>query len=296
MKIIDLFSGIGGFSLAGHKMGWETSLFCEIAKFPQEVLKKNFPGIPIHDDITTLNKEKIYHYDPSIDPTKSILTGGFPCQPFSTAGKRLGEKDNRYLWPEMCRIIREFQPAWVVGENVGRIVQMDEGRTLERILFELESEGYNLQVFLIPACSLGAIHRRDRIWIIANSNRLNARSQVRGKPEKTKGVQEKYWKEYSTGNGTSRKGNDIGKNKNTRVEFGGISGGKFSYIRPPIEPAVCRGDNGISGWVDGRKLSPKTHTQERLKSLGNAIVHQIAHQIFEAIKAYEEIKKDGSRS
>lgn len=155
MKMLDLFSGIGGFSLAGQWAGIETVQFVEKDLFCQKVLAKNFPNVPIHDDIKT------FHYDGAVD----LITGGFPCQPFSCAGKKQGSKDDRYLWPEMLRVIRECQPTWVIAENVPGIIPM-----LDPILESLENENYSWQAFLIPASAVHAPHKRERLWIVAHRN------------------------------------------------------------------------------------------------------------------------------
>lgn len=170
MQVIDLFSGIGGFSLAAQWMGWETVQFCEINPYCQEVLEKNFPGVPIHDDIKTLTREKIEksgRWDPR---RRTILVGGFPCQPYSLSGERRGNDDDRALWPEMLRVVREVRPDWVVGENVAGILSMDGGRVFEGILLDLEDAGYSWEVYVIPACGVGAPHRRDRVWIVAHAD------------------------------------------------------------------------------------------------------------------------------
>jgi len=160
VKHLDLFSGIGGFALAADWV-WgaehEIVSFCEIESFCQKVLKKHWPDVPIHDDIKTLKGDKYGTID--------LITGGFPCQSFSVAGKRRGKNDDRYLWPEMFRIIQEARPRWVIGENVTGIINM----ALDEVLSDLESEGYEAQTFIIPACSQNAPHRRDRVWIVANS-------------------------------------------------------------------------------------------------------------------------------
>jgi len=154
---IDLFSGVGGFTLAAEWAGFKTIAFCEKEKFCQKVLKKHWPGIPIIEEIR------------DVDGTKyrgaTLLTGGFPCQPFSVAGKRKGKEDDRYLWPEMFRVISEARPCWILAENVPGIFHM----ALDTVLADLEGEGYTTGTFIIPACGLNAPHRRNRIWIIANS-------------------------------------------------------------------------------------------------------------------------------
>ena len=157
MRHGSLFSGIGGFDLASEWMGWENVFQVEIDDYCQKVLAKNFLNVKRYGDI------KEFKGQPgSVD----ILTGGFPCQSFSHAGKRKGKSDDRWLWPEYLRIIREIKPAYVVGENVAGLISMEDGKTLEGIFTDLEGEGYEIESFIIPAFSVGAIHRRDRIWII----------------------------------------------------------------------------------------------------------------------------------
>ncbi len=165
LKMLDLFSGIGGISLAAQWAGIETVAFCEINGFCQKVLNKNFPGVPIHDDIKTLTKQTLIEMGVEDGPV-DIISGGFPCQPFSVAGKRRGAEDDRYLWPEMLRVISECKPNWVVGENVANILNMG----IETVLSDLEDLGYEVQIFIIPACSVDAPHQRKRVFIVANSN------------------------------------------------------------------------------------------------------------------------------
>lgn len=168
MQIIDTFSGIGGFSLAGSWMGWRTIQFCEIDPWCHKVLKKHWPNVPIHTDINTLTSE-IIKQSPLYDANEqTVVTGGVPCQPASTAGKRRGESDERWLWPQTIEFIGEFKPTFAVLENVAGLVSMENGKTLDRILSDLEDEGYTTEQVIIPACAVGAWHRRDRIWIIAH--------------------------------------------------------------------------------------------------------------------------------
>jgi DNA (cytosine-5)-methyltransferase 1 len=170
MKVLDLFSGIGGFSLGLKRAGMHTVAFCEIDKFCQKVLSKHWPDVPIYDDIKTLTSERLEQ--DGIEPI-DVICGGFPCQPFSVAGQKKGTADNRDLWPEMFRLIKECQPTWVIGENVAGFVNME----LERTALDLESEGYEVQPLVIPACAIGAPHRRDRVWIIAYSNSQDVERQ-----------------------------------------------------------------------------------------------------------------------
>ncbi|MGR3218610.1 MAG: DNA (cytosine-5-)-methyltransferase [Candidatus Anammoxibacter sp.] len=153
-----MFSGIGGFSLGLERAGMETVALCELEDYPVSILNKHWPDIKVHRDIRKLDGKQ---YRDSVD----LVCGGFPCQPFSVAGKQGGYEDDRHLWPEMFRIIKECKPTWVIGENVAGFVKM----ALDDVLLDLEAEGYATQSFVIPACAVGAIHRRDRVWIIGYS-------------------------------------------------------------------------------------------------------------------------------
>jgi len=159
MRHLDLFSGIGGFALGLNRAGFETVAFCEIDLFCQRVLKKHWPEVPIIEDVKDAEKfDAIGEVD--------IITGGYPCQPFSAAGLRRGHNDDRHLWPAMFEIIKRKRPAWVIGENVAGHISMG----LDEVLTDLEAEGYQARAFVIPACAVNAAHRRDRLWIIANAN------------------------------------------------------------------------------------------------------------------------------
>ena len=172
MKHGSLFSGIGGFDLAAEWMGWENIFHCEIANFPRKILKYHFPKSICYEDI---KKTDFTKHRGEID----IISGGFPCQPYSNAGKRRGKEDDRHLWPEMLRVIREVQPCFVVGENVAGLLSWNNGMVFHEIITDLENEGYETQAFLIPACATNAPHRRDRIWFVAHS-KSNGRHE-RGK-------------------------------------------------------------------------------------------------------------------
>ena len=171
MKHGSLFSGIGGFDLAAEWMGWENVFHCEIAEFPRKVLKYHFPKSICYEDI---KKTDFTKHRGEID----IISGGFPCQPYSNAGKRKGKEDDRHLWPEMLRVIREVQPRFVVGENVSGLLTWNNGMVFHEIIADLENEGYETQAFLIPACATNAIHRRDRIWFVAHSNGTEQRNDI----------------------------------------------------------------------------------------------------------------------
>ena len=186
MRHLDLFSGIGGFALAASWVwgeNYEIISFVEIDEFCQNILKKHWPDVPVHDDIRTLNSEKIMACAARFQQGRhkqrpqrqragqggesiNLLTGGFPCQPYSVAGKRRGAADDRALWPQMHRVIRECRPRWVIGENVAGIVNME----LDTVFIDLENAGYTVESFIIPACAVDAPHRRDRVWIVAHRN------------------------------------------------------------------------------------------------------------------------------
>ena len=161
LKVLDLFSGIGGFSLGLHSTGiFETTKFVEFDSFCQKVLNKNFPNIPIEGDIRNVKGQEF---------EADVITGGFPCQPFSVAGKQKGTNDNRYLWPEMFRLIKEIKPEFVIGENVQGLINLQNGMVLRQVQDQLEGEGFEVQCFLIPASGIGAWHQRNRVWIVGHS-------------------------------------------------------------------------------------------------------------------------------
>ena len=166
-----LFSGIGGFDLAAEWSGFTNLFNCEWEEFPRKVLKHHFPNAEQFGDIKEFNATT---YSGRID----ILSGGFPCQPFSVAGKRKGTEDERYLWKEMFRVIRECQPRWVVGENVRGLVNWSDGLVFETCCSDLEALGYSVQSFIVPACAVNAPHRRDRVWIVAHSDNIRTSSRL----------------------------------------------------------------------------------------------------------------------
>lgn len=229
LQTLDLFSGIGGFSLGLERTGgYRTVAFCEKDEFCQQVLKKHWPNIPLFKDIRQLQGADIEgHID--------VICGGYPCQPFSDAGKREGAEDDRHLWPEMYRLIQEIRPTWVIGENVIGHVQMG----LNEVLSDLEKEGYQYSVFIIPACAVDAPHRRDRVWIIANV----AHTEITGLERRE----------------NSRRA------RPKQPRFRKSSGAEPHQWLP--EPAIRRVDNGIPRRVD------------RLKALGNAVVPQVVEKI-----------------
>ena len=184
LKVLDLFSGIGGFALGLDSTGiFETVKFVEKDKYCQKVLQKNFPNIPIEEDIKNVEGK---------EGDADVVVGGFPCQPMSVAGKRKGTDDDRYLWPEMFRLIKQIKPQFVIGENVQGIINIQNGMVLRQVQDDLESEGFEVQCFLIPASGIGAWHQRYRVWIVGHSehNGLLASKIKRRNTETATGTQE----------------------------------------------------------------------------------------------------------
>jgi DNA-cytosine methyltransferase len=211
LKLLDLFSGIGGFSLGLESTGYfETIAFVEKDKFCQQVLKKNFKDIPIESEVRNVKGER-YAAD--------IITGGFPCQPFSVAGKRRGTDDDRYLWDETIRIIRECKPRWFIGENVEGIINIQDGLVLRQVQDDLEKEGFQVQCLVIPASGIGAWHQRKRVWIIAHSNSNRDRHEIRGSNGEEKEIQREYRKKDNTTGKSFRADTNV-PNSNSRRSIG----------------------------------------------------------------------------
>ena len=210
MKVLDLFSGIGGFSLGLESTGhFRTVAFCEIDKFCKLILDKHWKGTKVYDDIKTITKKQ-FEEDGTEFP--DIITGGFPCQPFSVAGKQQGTSDSRHLWPEMFRVIKEFAPRWVIGENVKGLTNIQDGVVFETVCSDLEGEGYEVRTFNIPAAGVQAPHRRERIWIVAHAKRFNERKSIRGSDETQNRIQEEHRQNDSTTRESSRTGSVWGTN------------------------------------------------------------------------------------
>lgn len=238
MTHASLFSGIGGFDLSAQWMGWENLFQVEIDDYCHKVLAKNFPNVKRYGDIKLFNGKE---WTGKVD----VLTGGFPCQSFSTAGKRKGTEDNRYLWPEMLRVIKEVRPSFIVGENVYGLVNWSRGMVFDQVQADLENEGYQVAPVVLPACAVNAPHRRDRIWFVAHSN--STRVQRREASRHIEG-------EWEIQN---------------ELAFGHHQ--PHDWFNFPTQSPVCGRNDGISNRVD------------RLKALGNAIVPQVAFEIFKAI-------------
>ena len=351
-----LFSGIGGFDLAAEWMGWKNIFHCEWNEFGQRVLKHYWPNADTLHDITKTDFTK---YAGSID----IISGGFPCQPYSSAGKRLGKEDERHLWPEMLRAIREIKPTWFVGENVRGLVNWNGGLVFDEVQSDLEAEEYEVQPFLLPAAAVNAPHRRDRVWFVAYSKHNRYWGKKREKLAKENGIQEKHRQEWSWA-GMSKRTSSTNKRlqQSNRIynkqhatntdsvrlqqcknsaEMGGRqsqvwgAGSEFADAikaddekwattntdRPsserrnsktkekrkeqerrikslsqhtswqvfPTKPPICGGDDGIPRELDSITF-PKWRN-ESIKAYGNAIVPQVALQIFKTIEQYENIKR-----
>ncbi len=190
LKLLDLFSGIGGFSLGLESTGYfETIGFVEKDKFCQQVLKKNFKDIPIESEVRNVKGERY---------TADILTSGFPCQPFSVAGKRRGTEDDRFLWGETIRVIRECKPRWFIGENVEGIINIQEGMVLRQVQDALEKEGFEVQCLVIPASGIGAWHQRKRVWIVAHSDSNRDRHEISRSNGEEKEIQREHRKKDSS--------------------------------------------------------------------------------------------------
>lgn len=213
LNIVDLFSGIGGFSLGLHRADprFKTIAFCEIEPFCQEVLKQNFPGVTLYNDIK----------DTKITDPTFLVCGGFPCQGFSQAGLQRGTEDDRYLWGEMFDVIKHTKPRWVIAENVRGIVTTQDGLAFNQVHSDLESENYEVQTFNLPAICKGAWHKRERIWFIANTNSNQYWSKIRGVEREKKEIQREYREKDSTTRKFSRTDNGpITTNTNSGEQFG----------------------------------------------------------------------------
>ena len=289
LKVLDLFSGIGGFSLGLERTGgFETVAFCEIEPFPRRVLAKHWPNIPCFDDVRKLTGADIGPVD--------VICGGYPCQPFSTAGKRQGAEDDRHLWPEFMRLVAELRPAWVIGENVAGHISMG----LDDVLADLEAEGYACRTFVIPACAVGASHRRDRVWTVAHAESRDVQRvsrTVRGE----NGRQGKELRAEFGGAGDARKAvaDPIGGGRpgqgqpfNASDQAAGGKGQADELVNGgqrterSLEPGMGGVADGFSCWLDEPRERVKAGVKDRaprLKALGNAVHPDIPMMIGRAI-------------
>jgi DNA (cytosine-5)-methyltransferase 1 len=278
MRHGSLFSGIGGFDLASEWMGWENKFHCEWNEFGQKVLKHYWPKSEFYGDIT---KTDFTIWNGRID----ILTGGFPCQPYSQAGKRLGKEDERHLWPEMLRAIREIQPRWVVGENVFGLVNWNAGMVFDEVQADLEAEGYEVQPYVLPAVAVNAPHRRDRIWFVAHRQVIRSTFCIMGEKKSPKQIQSGYNVDGLVNMGIATDSRLFRREEQKQQATRIIKRGEWDGF--PTQPPVCGGDDGLPTQLDGITF-PKWRN-ESIKAYGNAIVPQVAYQIFKAIQAYEEL-------
>jgi DNA (cytosine-5)-methyltransferase 1 len=287
MTHASLFSGIGGFDLAAEWMGWENVFHCEYDPFCQRVLAHHFPNSKLYDDVRTFDATK---YRGRID----VLSGGFPCQPFSVAGQRKGTDDERHLWPEMLRIIREVQPRYVLGENVRGLLNWSDGLVFEQVCTDLEAAGYEVTPYILPACAVNAPHRRDRVWFVAYSNHFRTCTrlgEVQGAdgevPERNDDAQPCYASSRNAANTDSTtverqrvcRPGERKPNRRNRCEI------RNPWETFPTVAPICGPDDGISRRMDGITF-PKWRS-ESIKSYGNAIVPQVALQIFKSIHETE---------
>lgn len=254
---LSLFSGIGGLDLAAEWAGIQTVGQCEWADYPTKVLEKHWPDVPRWRNIRTLTKESFY--ERTGRRTVDIISGGFPCQPFSVAGKQRGKEDDRYLWPEMVRVIQELRPTWVVGENVAGIVRM----ALPDILSELESIGYRTRTFLIPACAVGARHVRYRVAIVgyAEHNGLSS-ATITGGVEKTGRGQQEGEKTPGELEGTGRP-----RNSKIMANTEGQTEGRLSSGKKTEKPGFGSSSQNVADTNGKRELQQAGYQQ----NIGNGI-------------------------
>lgn len=268
---LDLFSGIGGFSLGLERAGMHTVAFCEIDPYCRRVLAKHWPHTPIHEDIRKLTADAVGPVD--------LICGGYPCQPFSVAGKRGGEKDDRHLWPEMARLVDECRPAWVLGENVAGHISMG----LDEVLSDLEGMDYAARAFVIPAAAVDAHHRRDRVWVVAHSSvNGDAESGELGAVAHSDTGQRKWtddkiragWNAADDGGEAVADADDAGCEQQWRPQS-----------EPAQHEAVERGSRWLAEPGVGRVAHGVPKRVDRLRALGNAVVPQVVEVIGRAIIA-----------
>ena len=289
-----LFSGIGGFDLAAKWMGWNNIFQVEIDPWCQKLLKQHYPDAKKFTDIREFDGRQ---FTGQLD----IISGGFPCQPYSAAGQRKGKEDSRHLWPEMLRIIQEVQPRWVVGENVRGLINWNGGLVFDEVQSDLESAGYEVQPFLLPAAGVNAPHQRERIWFIAHSKMSKckqSRNSWQGRDgltnfctskiitnaackqyeRKNKGrFQSLIFRGFENDSNTNSKGREKFNATTITERQGQRTGRDFDcWDEWTTEPPVCGMDDGVSNRV------------HRIKGLGNAVVPQVVYRIFQTIQKMQD--------
>ena len=280
LQHLDLFSGIGGFSLGLEATGgFETKAFCDIEKYPRQVLQKHWPHVKQYEDIKELNYERLKADGiDSID----IITGGYPCQPFSIAGRQKGEQDPRHLWPEYFRLVKELRPTWVIGENVSGHIKLG----LDTVIEDLESEDYSVRPFSISASSIGANHQRERIWILAHSRRSQwPRAELRGENENE--TRQENANQFERSSSTSEV--DVANTNDERLQRQWQSRNQFTSRFNSSRESSEEGQGTVGqGWWEsepnmGRVAHGIPKRVDRLKSLGNSLVPQIPYYIGKTI-------------
>ena len=288
LQHLDLFSGIGGFSLGLEATGgFETKAFCDIEKYPRQVLQKHWPHVKQYEDIKELNYERLKADGiDSID----IITGGYPCQPFSIAGRKKGEEDPRHLWPEYFRLVKELRPTWVIGENVSGHIKLG----LDTVIEDLESEDYAVRPFSISASSIGANHQRERIWILAHSRRSQwPRAEQRGENENE--TRKENANQFERSSSTSEV--DVANTNDERLQRQWQSRNQFTPRFNSSRESSEEGQGTVGqGWWEsepnmGRVAHGIPKRVDRLKSLGNSLVPQIPYYIGKTILEVMAIEK-----
>ena len=280
LQHLDLFSGIGGFSLGLEATGgFETKAFCDIEEYPRQVLQKHWPHVKQYKDIKELTYDKLKADGiDSID----IITGGYPCQPFSIAGRQKGEQDSRHLWPEYFRLVKELRPTWVIGENVSGHIKLG----LDTVIEDLESEDYSVRPFSISASSIGANHQRERIWILAHSRRSQwPRAEQRGENENE--TRQENANQFERSSSTSEV--DVANTNDERLQRQWQSRNQFTPRFNSSRESSEEGQRTMGqGWWEsepnmGRVAHGVPKRVDRLKSLGNSLIPQIPYYIGKTI-------------
>jgi DNA (cytosine-5)-methyltransferase 1 len=296
MKVLDLFAGIGGFTLGLERAGFETVAFCEIEPYAQKVLKKHWPGVPIYDDVRQLTAERLASDGIGVD----VITGGFPCQDISTAGRQAGIDGERSgLWSEIARLISELQPRYAIMENVTNLVSGDSGRWFGRVLGDLAEIGYDAEWHCIPASAIGAHHHRDRVWIVAypNSNGESVCSVNAGEICKAALLahpSSQYRRDNTELAANQTKRTESAINLTAICEdVADTNGAQRERGRLPIRIQQKHSNTFLSSWWEaepdvGRVADGVPARSHRLKCLGNAVVPQIPELIGRAIMEFED--------